>query len=255
MRQAMVILRKDLRETLRGRAFYSYSAIALVIVVVVGVRGLGGVIGGQIDALMEQGLAPAEVAIAVRPLMGTALFMLSLALTVWLCFYGNSHNLVMEKTKRSLESLLCTPLSVGQICLGKSLAVFVPCVVLGLLLAFAGVVGASQLLLAPRIGQSVMPSGPVSAATLVSVPLIAFCLASLLVAVQLVVAKAQWINGVLLAALAAVIVALNYGLMGFGLTPWSIIGVSLAVTAALALPTIYLFRLATKERIVLNSKG
>ena len=255
MRQIMVIVRKDLREALRSGGFYFYVALALVIMAVVGVRALGGVIGGRIDALTEQGLAPAGVVSAIEPLMGTTLVMLSLQFMIIFCLFGNSHSLTMEKTKRSLESLLCTPLSLKQICLGKSLAIFLPCVVLGLLFAFATVAGADRFLLAPQIGQSVMPGAAPLVATLIAVPLIVFFLVTLLVALQLIITKIQWINGVLAGLLAAVIIALNYGLLGLGLAPSSIVFVCLSVAAALALVTVALFRLVTKERIVLSSKG
>lgn len=255
MRQMMVIARKDLRENLRIGAFSLYLAISLAIMAVVGIRALGGAIGGQIDDLLGQGLAPAEVITIIEPIMGTTLFMLALVLVMLLCQYGNTHSLIMEKAKRSLESLLCTPLSVRQICAGKSLAIFLPCVILGLLFAFATLAWADRVLLAPQAGQSVMPSAPVLAATLVAVSLIAFFLVSFLVALQFIISRIQWVNGVLMGLIAAIVIALNYGLLTFGLEPWSIIVVSLAVAAVLALATIYLLRLATKERIVLSSKG
>ncbi len=255
MRQTMVIVRKDLREALRTGAFYFYVALILAITAVVGVRALGGVIGGQVDTLLEQGLAPAEVAAAIEPLMGTVLVMLSLQSMVMFAFFGSGHNLVMEKTKRSLESLLCTPVSLKQVCLGKTLAIFVPCVVVGLLLAFAAVVGADQLFLAPKAGQSVMPGAATIVATLVAVPLVFFLFVALVVVLQLIITRIQWINGILAGLFAAIVVALNYGLGGFGLTPQSIVFVSLAVAAVLVLATVFLSRIITKERIVLSSKG
>jgi len=255
MRQTMVIVKKDLRETLRTGAFYVYIALAVAIMAVVGVRALGGVIGGQIYTLMEQGLAPAEVVAAVEPVMGTVLVMLSLQFMMLFCLFGNAYNLTMEKTKRSLESLLCTPLSLKQIHLGKSLAVFLPCMVLGLSLAFATVAGANHLLLAPQAGQAVMPGSASLVATLVAVPLIFFFFITMLVALQLIITRIQWINAVLAGLLAAILVALNYGLFGFGFAPWSILFASLAVAAVMALATVFLSRLVTKERIVLSSKG
>jgi len=255
MRQTMVIVKKDLRETLRTGAFYTYMALAVALMAVVGVRALGGVIGGEIDALLEQGLTPAEVVSSVEPLMGTVLVMLSLQFMMLFCLFGSAHTLVMEKTKRSLESLLCTPLSLKQIHLGKSLAVFLPCLILGLILAFATVAGANQLWLAPKAGQSVMPGAASLVAALVAVPLIFFFLVTMLVALQLIITRIQWINAVLAGLLLVTIVALNYGLFGFGFAPWSIVFVSLAVAAVLALATVFLSRLVTKERIVLSSKG
>ncbi len=255
MRQAMVIVKKDLRETLRTGAFYLYVVLAIALMAVVGVRALGGVIGGHIDTLLEQGLAPAEVVAAIEPLIGTTLVMLSLQFMMLFCLFGNVHNLTMEKTKRSLESLLCTPLSLKQIHLGKSLTVFLPCVALGLSLAFATVAGANQLLLAPQVGQAVMPGVASLVATLGAVPLIFFFFVTMLVALQLIITRIQWINAVLAGLLAATTVALNYGLLGFGFAPWNTVFVSLAVAAVLALATVFVSRLVTKERIVLSSKG
>ncbi len=255
MRQTTVILKKDLREALRTGAFYLHAGLALVIMAVVGVRALGGVIGGEIDALIEQGLAPAEVVSAIEPLMGTTLVMLALSLMLVFCLFGTAQNLTMEKTKRSLESLLCTPLSLKQVCLAKSLAIFVPCVVFGLILAYAAVAGTKQLFLAPRAGQSVMPGAASLTAALVAVPLIFFFFVTLLVALQLIITRVQWVNAVLVGLLAAVVVPLNYGLLGSGLASQSIVFVSLAVAAVLALATVFLSRLITKERIVLTSKG
>ncbi len=151
--------------------------------------------------------------------------------------------------------MLCTPLSLKQVCLAKSLAIFVPCVVFGLILAYAAVAGTKQLFLAPRAGQSVMPGAASLTAALVAVPLIFFFFVTLLVALQLIITRVQWVNAVLVGLLAAVVVPLNYGLLGSGLASQSIVFVSLAVAAALALLTLGLSRLVTKERIMLTSKG
>jgi len=160
----------------------------------------------------------------------------------------------MEKIKHSLESLLCTPLSLRQIWLGKSLAVFLPSAILGLLFAFAAIAGINQLFIAPQIGQSVTPGAAPLVATLVAAPLIIFFLVTLLVALQLIITNIRWIN----IAFMGLIFGVGFGISPFvrlGSASWNIVFISLAVAAILALVTISLSRLVTKERIVLSSKG
>jgi len=242
-------MKRDLRETLRTKVFYVSMAMVLFFMVM-----LGGAVRGQINTLIEKGLSPAEITSAAQPLMGTTVFMLSLMLMMLFCMYINAYTLTMEKVKRSLESLLCTPLSLRQICLGKSLAVFLPSVILGLLFTFGGIAGINQLFIAPKIGHFVMPGAAPLAATLVTVPLIVFFLASLMIEVQLIITNIRWIN----AAIMGIIFGVGFGLspvLRFGSASWNIVFISLGVAAALALVTIYLSRLVTKERIVLSSKG
>jgi len=249
MKKVIVIMKKDLRETLRTKAFYVSIAMVLFILVM-----LGSAVGGQINTLIEKGLAPAEVISAIQPLMGTTAFMLSLMLMMLFCMYINAYTLTMEKIKRSIESLLCTPLSLRQICLGKSLAVFLPSVILGLVFTFGGIVGINRFFIVPKLGHSIMPGPAPSVAILVVVPLIVFFLAALMIALQLIITNIRWIN----AALMGVIFGVGFGLsstLRFGAESWSIVFLSLGVVALLALVTIYLSRLVTKERIVLSSKG
>jgi len=249
MKKVIVIMKKDLRETLRTKAFYVSIAMVLFIVVM-----LGGAVGGQINTLIEKGLAPAEVISAIQPLMGTTAFMLSLMLMMLFCMYINAYTLTMEKIKRSIESLLCTPLRLRQICLGKSLAVFLPSVILGLVFTFGGIVGINRFFIIPKLGHFVMSGTAPLVAILVVVPLIVFFLAALMIALQLIITNIRWIN----AALMGVIFGVGFGLsstLRFGAESWSIVFLSLGVAAVLALVTIYLSRLVTKERIVLSSKG
>jgi len=249
MKQIIVIVKKDLKETLRTRAFYFSIAIVLFFMVM-----LGGVVRGQINASIEQGLTPAEVIPVIQPLMGTLVFTLSLLVMMLFCLYISAYTLTMEKIKHSLESLLCTPLSLRQIWLGKSLAVFLPSAILGLLFAFAAMAGINQLFIAPQIGQSVTPGAAPLVATLVAAPLIIFFLVTLLIALQLIITNIRWIN----IAFMGLIFGVGFGISPFvrlGSASWDIVFISLAVAAILALVTMFLSRLVTKERIVLSSKG
>jgi len=249
MRKVTVIMKKDLRETLRAKAFYISIALVLFVMIM-----LGGTVRGEINALLDKGLSPAEITSAVQPLMGTTAFMLPLMLMLLFCMYINAYTLTMEKVKRSMESLLCTPLSLRQICLGKSFPIVLPSVVLGLVFAFGGIAGINQFFIVPRLGHFIMPGAAPLVAILVTVPLIMFFFASLMVALQLIITNIRWINAALIGLVIAVMFGLSPPILKFGSASWSIVFASLGVAAALALVTIYLSRLVTKERIVLSSK-
>jgi ABC-2 type transport system permease protein len=242
-------MKKDLRETLRTKAFYVSIGMAIFVL-----AALSLAISGPIDALMEEDLLPAEIAAAIQPLIGTTAFMLSLMLMMLFCMFINAYTVTMEKVKRSIESLLCTPLSLKQIWLGKALAVFLPSVVLGLVFTFGGIAVINQLFINPKLEHFIMPGASPLVAILVAVPLIVFFLSSLLIALQLIIANIRWINSALIAAIFIVGFALSPALK-FGPSSWSVVFVSLGVAAALALVATYLSRLVTKERIVLSSKG
>ena len=244
------MMKKDLRETLRTKAFY--GSVGIVIFVLV---ALAAGLGGNINALIEQGTSPAEVASAIQTLMGTTAFTLSLIIMLLFCMYTNAYTLIMEKVKRSIESLLCTPLSLRQIWLGKTLAISLPSIVLGLLFTFGGIAGINHFFVVPELGHSIMPGAAPLVAILVVVPSIVFFFASLMIALQLIIANIRWISAALIGLVVAVMFGLSPPILKFGSASWSIVFISLGVAAALALVTIFLSRLVTKERIVLSSKG
>jgi ABC-2 type transport system permease protein len=160
----------------------------------------------------------------------------------------------MEKVKRSIESLLCTPLSLKQICLGKTLALFLPSLILGWVFTFGGIAGINQFFITPELGKFIMPGAAPLVAILVVVPFIVFFLSSLVIALQLIITNIRWVN----AALMGAIFAVGFGLspvLRFGPSSWSIVLVSLGIAAILALITFLLSPRVTKERIILSSKG
>lgn len=250
MKKVMVIMKKDLTETLRTKAFY--GSVGIVIFVLV---ALAAGLGGNISALIEQGTSPAEVASAIQTLMGTTAFTLSLITMLLFCMYTNAYTLIVEKVKRSIESLLCTPLSLRQIWLGKTLAISLPSIILGLLFTFGGIAGINHFFVVPELGRFIMPGAAPLVAILVVVPFIVFFFASLMIALQLIIANVRWISAALIGLVVAVMFGLSPPILKFGSASWSIVFISLAVAAALALVTVFLARVVTKERIVLSSKG
>lgn len=244
MRKLMVIMKKDLRETFRTKAFYVSIGIVVFVMVM-----LGWGIGGEIGTLVEEAGIP-----AIQALLGTFAFMLSLTVMIIFCIYINGYTLMMEKTKRSIESLLCTPLSLKQIWLGKTLALFLPSLILGWLFTFGTIAGINQFFIAPELGRFIMPGAAPLVAILVVVPLIFFFLSSLVVVLQLIIANIRWVNAALMGTMFALIFGVS-SVLTFGPSSWNIVFVSLGVAGILALIAFLLSSRVTKERIVLSSKG
>lgn len=80
------------------------------------------------------------------------------------------HTLVKEKARGNLTALLATPLTVSEIWLGKSLALFIPGLVLGILLSALSWLVVNLAYFLPDIGFVFSLEGAVS--SLIAVPLI-----------------------------------------------------------------------------------
>ena len=129
-KKLIIIMKKDLRETFRTKAFYINIGVVIFLMVMLGMET-----GKQISTLLEGSNIS-----AIQFLLGTFAFMISLMVMMLFCVYINAYTLIMEKIKRSIESLLCTPLSIKQICL-EDLSPISSRIILGWLCTFGSIAG------------------------------------------------------------------------------------------------------------------
>jgi len=244
MSKIIAIMKKDLKETFHTKAFY--VSIGLVIFVVV---MLIQTIGGPLTSMVKE----TEVT-TIQALLGTFSFALSLMLMLLFCTYINAYTLMLEKMKRSLEALLCTPLSLNQIMLGKTFALFLPSVILAWLFTFASLAGINWFFIAPELGKFIMPGAAPLIAIFIAVPVVFFFLSLMMVELQLIINNIRWVNAAIMGAIFGVGFGLSASLQ-FGSSSWNVVLISLGVGVALALVAVALSRWVTRERIVLTSKG
>jgi ABC-2 type transport system permease protein len=86
-------------------------------------------------------------------------------------------SMTREKTRGNLESLLATPLSAVDIWAAKSLAIFIPGLVLGEILSFAAMMAVNYIYFVPKIG--FIYTRWIGLSSFLAVPLIYLCLSLL----------------------------------------------------------------------------
>ena len=120
--KSWVVTQKDLSVIRRNKyVFYSLIAMPLILGVV-----LPAVFVFALNAELAS-LTHDQFVVASNQLINTATVYLILIAAVLPSLIG-SYSFVGEKVEKSLEPLLATPTTDGELLLGKSLATFVPCI-------------------------------------------------------------------------------------------------------------------------------
>jgi ABC-2 type transport system permease protein len=248
MKEILVIVKKDLKETVRNKVFL-FSIAATVFVIFMMLNN----VRNTIEALLKTNLGW-EPAGYLQPIVGITIYTVALIIAVYYSFIIDSYTLVIEKTKHSLESLLCTPLSLKQFWFGKTMSMFIPSVILGFLFTVGAFCALNIFIISPKIGYWIYPGAAPLVAIFVAVPAIVLFISALFYLLQLIIANLRLINIIFMLVLIA---ATNTLILGpvFSTSSWSLVFISLGIAAALGLANLFLFKLLTKERIVLTSKG
>lgn len=187
-------------------------------------------------------------------------FYLSL-IVYFACFMGTglalnvftAQPMIKEKAQRTIESLLATPAKVREIWLAKSLAVFLPGLLVGELLALITLIVVNSVYIVPKMGFLITPQIAVS--SFVAVPAILFSLSLL---VHLVGLTGDPIAGTVIAQImVSTIVTLMANLGAHNApdpTSWLFAWVNLLIAAGLGIAVLALQPRLTKERIVLSCR-
>jgi len=160
-------------------------------------------------------------------------------------------SMTREKSRGNIESLLATPLKVKDIWIAKSLAIFVPGLVLGEFLTLIVLVAINYIYFVPRIGFLFNPWIAVS--SFLAVPLIYLCLSLLVYLIGLTGKPAN--GNVIAQVFLPIIMTLMINLMVRNIldaASWSFTLANLGIAAAVAITVIFLQPRLTREKIVLS---
>lgn len=246
MRQAFIIARKDIKEALRSRSTYLYILVLLLIALPYysGFRAV-------IQRLTEEGLSLAEVQAASQSFLTTVVYTLPLVLMMLLCSFFAAYAVIMDKAKRTLESLLATPASLRQVWLGKSLAVALPSIVITLLILLITVIVVNQVFVVPNLGVFLVPSALSLVAALLIIPVMTFFVVCIVNFLQLIMTNPRIANF----AFMAIFIVIYLTTITELAASWDFSLIYLIVTILLAAVTLILGRFLSKEKVVLSSKG
>lgn len=160
-------------------------------------------------------------------------------------------SMTREKSRGNIASLLATPLSVKNIWIAKSLAVYIPGLVLGEIFALISLITVNYIYFVPRLGFLINPWIAVSG--FVVVPVIYLCLSLLVYLIGLTgkPATGNIIMQVFLPVFASLMINLAVRDI-LDVASWSFTLANLGVAAVTGIIIVLLRRRLTVERIVLS---
>jgi len=160
-------------------------------------------------------------------------------------------SMTREKSRGNIESLLATPLKVKDIWIAKSLAVFIPGLVLGEILTLIVLIAVNYIYFVPSIG--FLFNFWIAISSFLAVPLIYLCLSLLVHLIGLTGKPAT--GNVIVQVFLPIIISLMINLMLrhiLDATSWPFTLANLGIAAAIAVTVIFLRPRLTRERIVLS---
>jgi ABC-type Na+ efflux pump permease subunit len=181
MRRVWIIARKDLADVLGSRSTYLY-----VFVMLLASSSYFFSYFSIANQLSHQGANAAAILATSRVFLSS----ISYIIPVLYCFFACQTSIsivVLEKTKRTLESLMATPATMQEIWLGKSIAVTASGTAVGLAVSVFSYLVISLAEVAPRVHQFIAPPPLAIVSGIIVVPLLVFSVISLVTHLQLVI--------------------------------------------------------------------
>ena len=250
MKGMPVVLRSNVGDIVRSRSF-------LIIAIIIGLLTVGAATGITIPLKRWLDSGPAwEDARRLLELFVGLIVNYAPLTVLFTCMATWATDLIAkEKAKGPIESLLATPLTAKGLWIGKSLAIFLPAYVMGLISTLIVVLVVNFAAILPTMHHFVLPP-PEALTSFIMIPLLMFALISVGVLFSLITNP---MVGQTIVMFIGVILLQLVGQVGGRITwllaSWDYALYNLAGAALLGTIAFFLFRFLTKERIVLSSKG
>jgi ABC-2 type transport system permease protein len=160
-----IVLLKEFREIIQQRGMLIGMIMPMVIFLLIPLTAMSGVaaglaanptgIGSSTTALLA-GMTQRESA---QALVGQQVTVLYLILPTLLTSFIAAYSIIGEKTARTLEPLLATPIQTWELLVGKALASLLPGILLTWLTVIIFVVGLRRVALSPRVVDAIASPG------------------------------------------------------------------------------------------------
>jgi ABC-type Na+ efflux pump permease subunit len=249
MKGMSVVLREDAKDIVHGKGF-------LIIAIILGVVTIGAAVGATIGL---NGWLPGLAWEDAKPTLGLIMgllvnYMPIIVLFTCMCTWATDP-VAKEKAKGTIESLLATPLTAKAAWIGKSLAIFMPAFIMGLISTLVVVLVVNFASILPATGHFVLPL-PEALTGFLFLPLLMFACISVMVLLSLITNPAI---GQTIAIIIGVIMLQLPGQLGgryiWLLASWDYALYVLAGAALLGVIALLFSLLLSKESIILSSKG
>ena len=234
MTRMLIVARKEIRELVGNKSLV--------------IRGLGLAILFSIFPWF----VPTTKGTAETASPDSSIFFVASSIGLFVAYLSVSHVFLVEKRNGVIETLLCAPLSLRQIWLGKVLGVTLVPYVLSLLAATIILVRATLS------GYAVLlPSGPVFLHVLLVVPIFVAAFSGLIGFGQLLLGmhENRIVNLVLIIPALWAIYGAWFTASSRQAISWAQVGIVFAISSLLLVATAYLTGYLNKERIIISIPG
>jgi ABC-2 type transport system permease protein len=244
MNKIWIIARKDISEAFRSRSTYVFIIIMIILTF--------SYISGY-ESYVKSLTTQQSIDSYSRSFLNNLAYILPITFSIFVCSIFANYAVIIDKAKRNIESLMATPVSVKQIWMGKTLAVTMPSLIVGIAIAILSYLVITIGFVMPKTGSFIFPDALAIVSAFIIVPLLVFVIVSIVTYIQLVITNPRIANFVF----SGIFLLLLFGVNALGALRISIsylplifLGVTIIGSGA----SYILSRSLTKEKIVLSSK-
>ncbi len=248
MDKIWIIARKDILEALRSRSTYVFILImgALTFSYISSYMAL-------INNLQRQGASAYTIYNASFSFLNNIAYVLPMMYSIFVCTIFANYSVILDKARRNIESLMATPASLNQIWLGKSLAVTLPSVMVGIGVAIIAYIVMNFGFVIPHTHRFVFPEVSAIVSALILVPILIFVIVTIVIYVQLVISNPRIANLVFTVIFLILLFGANaLGFLGIEVN-FALIYMGIIILCSIV--SYGLSRSLTKEKVLLSSKG
>jgi ABC-2 type transport system permease protein len=247
MNKLWVIAKKDIRESFRSRSTYFY-----IIFLFLFCTSYFTTYSSRMDAVIGSHASAEVIRQSSQALLNSFAASLPLMFSIWVCTIFATYSVVVEKAKHNIESLMVTPISIKQLWMGKSLAIALPSLLIGLGASIIVYLALNFFLVIPQNGAFLFPGVVSIICAVILVPIMIFVIIALVTYLQLTIANPRFANFIFVGIFVLLLIGINI-MTGIGLTT-DFIWIYLAVIVVCGAGAYLLSRFLTKERVMLSSK-
>jgi len=244
MNKIWIIARKDILEAFRSRSVYVF-----ILVMVLLTFSFVTSYSEQVKTLIGQ----STINDFSRSFLNGLAYTLPMMYSIFVCSIFANYSVIVDKAKRNIESLMASPVSINQIWMGKSLAVTLPSVILGLSISILDYLIINFGFVLPHTHFFVIPDVVAIVSALLIVPVLIFAIVAIVTDIQLIISNPRIANFVFTVIFLILLFGVN-ALGGLGISISFTPVVYLGMIVLCAMISFILSRSLTREKVLLSSK-